>query len=366
MRRKDFVKAIGVGSIASAVGFSACSRRSETDANYKMDEYSKKYEWRMVTTWPPGFPILGEACELFAETVQRLTNGRLAIKVYGSGELIPGLEVFDAVSSGTIEVGCGAAYYWAGKFPASQFFATVPFGMNAQEVNTWLYAGGGLELWRELYADFKLVPFVAGNTGMQMGGWFNRKIESVSDISGLKMRIPGLGGKVLNNLGGTAVLISGSEIYTSLERGVIDATEWLGPYHDFLMGFHEISKYYYYPGWHEPGSVLEIFVNSDKFQQLPNDLKSAIEVTCSMVNQWVFARIESKNAEYLQKLKSLEDIELLAFPEDVQKAFNQETKTVIEDLVSSSKQANKIWTAYSKFRNNMRDWSAISGSLTTQ
>ena len=197
----------------------------------------------MVTTWPPNFPILGEGCKLMADWVEKMSGGRLKIQVFGGGELVPPLEAFDAVSSGSVELANGASYYWAGKVPSAQFFATVPFGMNAQQMNGWILSGGGQELWDEVYAPFNVKGYPAGNTGVQMGGWFNKEINSLDDLKGLKMRIPGLGGKVINKAGATAVNVAGGEIYTNLERGVIDATEWIGPFHDYKMGFHKIAKY---------------------------------------------------------------------------------------------------------------------------
>jgi len=202
----------------------------------------KKYEWKMVTTWPASFPVLAEGCQRFSQLVDQMSNGQLKIKVYGAGELIPAYEVFEAVSGGAAEMGSGASYYWAGRNPATQIFTTVPFGMNAQQMNAWLYHDRGLELWQSLYADFGVIPFPGGNTGVQMAGWFNRKIEKFSDFKGLKMRIPGLGGQILEKSGATPVLLPPGEIYTNLERGVIDAAEWIGPYHDYLMGLHQISK----------------------------------------------------------------------------------------------------------------------------
>lgn len=198
-------------------------------------DLSKVFRWKMVTTWPANFPVFQEGAEKFADDVRVMSNGRLDIQVYAGGELVPALQVFDAVSQGTVEMGHGSAYYWAGKVPEAQFFSSVPFGMTAKGMNAWLYNGGGLELWREVYAPFNLMPFPMGNTGVQMGGWFNKKIESLEDIKGLRMRIPGLGGKVLKSAGGNPVLMAGGEIYTALERGTIDATEWVAPFHDLRL-----------------------------------------------------------------------------------------------------------------------------------
>jgi len=255
----------------------------------------------MVTTWPPKFPVLGEAGELYAKWMKEATGGRVDIKVYGAGELVPALEAFDAVSSGTADMGSGASYYWAGKSAAAQFFAAVPFGMNAQQVTSWMLCDEGYDLWREVYAKFNLVPLLGGNTGVQMGGWFNKEINSVDDLKGLKMRIPGLAGKVLERAGGAAVLVAGGEIYTSLERGVIDATEWIGPYHDQKMGFNKIAKYYYTPGWHEPGTQLEFFINKETYDGLPADIKAIMDAVSMRVHNWVLAEFDAQNGNLTRK-----------------------------------------------------------------
>ncbi len=238
----------------------------------------------MVTTWPPTLPILQDSAKLVAKWVEEMSEGRMKITVYGGGELIPSLEVFEAVTQGVAEMGHGASYYWAGKAPAAQFFGSVPFGMNAQQMISWLYSGGGLQLWEELYAPLNLVPMPVGNTGPQMGGWFKREINSPSDLQGLKMRIPGLGGDVIKRAGGSAILSALGEIYTNLERGVIDAAEWIGPYHDYLQGFHKAAEYYYYPGWQEPQTVTELMINKSAFDALPPYLQNIIR-TAAASNQ---------------------------------------------------------------------------------
>ncbi len=244
------------------------------ETNNGSAESLQTYKWKLVTTWPKNYPGLGTAPENFAKKVAAMSGGRLQIKVYGAGQLVPAFEVFDAVSQGTAEMGHGAAYYWTGKSKATGFFTSVPFGLNAQEMNGWLHYGGGLELWRELYEPFNLIPFAGGSTGVQMAGWFNREINSMEDIKGLKMRIPGLGGDVITRAGGISVTMPGGELYTSMQTGVIDATEWVGPYNDLAFGFHQVAKYYYYPGWHEPGPILELIVNQDAFATLPADILS--------------------------------------------------------------------------------------------
>jgi TRAP-type mannitol/chloroaromatic compound transport system substrate-binding protein len=272
---------------------------------------------------------------------------------------VPALEAFDAVRSGGVELGSGSAYYWAGKLPAGQFFASVPFGMNAQQLNAWLFSGGGLELWEELYRDFNLVPMPGGNTGVQMGGWFNREINSIASLKGLKMRIPGLGGKVLEKAGGAPVLLAGGEIYTGLERGIIDATEWLGPYHDMLMGFHEIAKYYYTPGWHEPGTMLEFFINKNLYDSLPAELQAILRTAAMHVNLWVLSEMEAKNAEALGRL--LEGgIALRRFPDEVVERLRTYTEEVIMDLTDKDPASRKVYASYDAFRRQAARYSEIT------
>jgi TRAP-type mannitol/chloroaromatic compound transport system substrate-binding protein len=232
--------------------------------------------------------------------------------------------------------------------------------MNAQQVNAWMYAGDGYELWKEIYADFNLVPFVAGNTGVQMGGWFNKEINSISDFKGLKMRMPGLGGKVLNKAGATTVLVAGGELYTNLERGVIDATEWIGPYHDYIMGFHKIAKYYYTPGWHEPGTILEFMMTKRLFDSLPSDIQEILKIASSQLNIWTLAQLDAKNYEYLSKIKKESSAEIRAFPDDVIANLRSNTKEVLDELVSNNKQAKKVYASYKTFQDNITQWSNIS------
>lgn len=359
--RKDFLKKTALAAVTIPAIVSSCSNESSGNASDDGSSNSgKKYRWKMVTTWPPNFPIVGEGAEMFAEWVKDMSNGRLNIKVYGGGELVPALEAFDAVSSGTVEMSSGAAYYWAGKVPAAQFFASIPFGMNVQQMNTWLISGGGLELWREIYADFNVIPFLGGNTGVQMGGWFNREINSIEDLKGLKMRIPGLGGKVLEKAGGAAVLSPGSELYTNLERGVIDATEWIGPAHDYRMGFPKIAKYYYTPGWHELGTVLELGVNKQAFEALPKDLQVIIETAAMRLNLWTLTELEAQNAEYLQKIKSEGKVEIRKFPDEVIEQLRKYTDEVIEEFVANDPLAKKVYDSFNSFRTKMRAWSDLT------
>jgi TRAP-type mannitol/chloroaromatic compound transport system substrate-binding protein len=270
------------------------------------------------------------------------------------------LQAFDAVSQGTVEMGHGAAYYWAGKVPAAQFMSAVPFGMTAKGMNAWLYKGGGLELWRELYEPFNLVPFPAGNSGVQMGGWFNKKIESVDDLKGLKMRIPGLGGKVLAKAGGTPILLAGGELYTALERGTIDATEWVGPFHDKRLGLYRAAKYYYYPGWHEPGTTLEFIINSKAWAELPEDLQKIVEIATHSINQQIYIEFEAFNIKALRELKEEHNVEVLAFPPEVLKKLKRLTIEALDEETAKSAPFKKVYEAYKKFQTDNAAWNAIS------
>lgn len=354
--RKKFLRD---GSLLLAGGISLKSCKEENQNQSANIISNKKYKWKMVTTWPPNFPVLGEGANLFAQWVKELSGGRMEIKVFGGGELVPPLEAFDAVSNGAVEIGSGCSYYWAGLSPAFQFFATVPFGMNSQQLNAWLIDGGGMQLWRDLYAKYNVIPFQAGNTGVQMGGWFNKEINDIEDFKGLKMRMPGLGGKVLEKVGGTAVLVPGSELYISLERGVIDATEWIGPYHDYLMGFHKIAKHYYSPGWHEPGTGLEHFVNKRTYEKLPLDLQAIIEVASQKLNSWVFYTFESKNRLYLNKLKD-ENVDFRLFSEEILNGLKEKTTEVVQDIISKDTESAKVYKEYSTFQKEIADWSNYS------
>tara|TARA_R110001592_G_scaffold1874_15_gene11437 strand:+ start:197 stop:1333 length:1137 start_codon:yes stop_codon:yes gene_type:complete len=318
------------------------------------------FHWKLVTTWPKGFPGLGTAPEKFAAMVNKMSRGRLQIKVYGAGELVPALGVFDAVSTGSAEAGHGAAYYWKGKLPSSIFFTAVPFGMTAQEMNGWLYHGGGLELWREAYAPFNLIPMAGGNTGVQMAGWFNKEINSIADVKGLKMRIPGSGGEVWNRLGGTSVTLPGGELYTSLQTGVIDATEWVAPYNDLAFGFHEVAKYYYYPGWHEPGSTLELIINKQAFEALPEDLKAMVETAARYANADMLDEYTARNNAALHQLVDTHDVQLRKLPDDVIRGLHKASDEYLEELGNSDPMTHKVYTSWKSFMEAAKEYHHIS------
>jgi TRAP-type mannitol/chloroaromatic compound transport system substrate-binding protein len=320
----------------------------------------EQFEWKMVTTWPKNFPGLGSAPENFARLIHAASNGRITVKVYGAGELVPALGVFDAVSSGSVEMGHGAAYYWKGKIPAAQFFTAVPFGMNCQEMNGWLHYGGGLELWREVYAPFNLIPFAGGGTGVQMAGWFNREINTVKDLKGLKMRIPGLGGDVFNRAGGSAINIPGGELYTSMQTGVIDATEWVGPYNDLAFGFHQVAKYYYYPGWQEPGPMLEFIINKQVFATLPPDLQAIVESVTRQVNQDMLDEYTARNNAAMDELVNVYGVDMRPLPQDVLNYLKQITFEMYDEIAADDPLFDRVYRHYFTFFNKVKAYHQVS------
>ncbi len=360
LKRRSFLQKSALGALAAgSTGLAACSgdeRHAAAAPTALYDPAKALHKWKMVTTWPPHFPSLGEGVDLFAKWVFELSGGRIHIHVYGANELVPPLEVFEAVTLGAVELGHSAPYYWSGKAPACQFFGSIPFGMNSQQMLTWVLRGGGMELWREVYAPFGVVPFLGGCTGMQFGGWFRREINQMADLDGLIMRIPGLGGKILKKAGVSVVSTPGSEIYTSLERGVIDATEWIGPYHDYILGLHRVAKYYYFPGWHEPGTPLEVLVNQKALASLTPDLQAVIETATARLHNWIFAENEVKNAEYLDKLINEEKVILKQFPKAVLQQLNVFALEVYKELIAKDPMSKKVYTAYEIFRQKMIKW----------
>jgi TRAP-type mannitol/chloroaromatic compound transport system substrate-binding protein len=317
-------------------------------------------DWKLVTTWPKNLPGLGKAPETFARMVREMSGGRLRIRVYGAGEVVPAMGVFDAVSGGVAEMGHGASYYWKGKIPASVFFTAVPFGMTAQEMNGWLHYGGGEELWRETYAPFGVVPFAGGSTGVQMAGWFNRELKSAADLSGLKMRIPGLAGEVFSAAGGTAVNIPGGEIYTSMQTGVIDAVEWVGPYNDAALGLQEVAGYYYYPGWHEPGAMLEFIVNRKALLSLPEDLQAIVRYAARATNQDMLDEATARNNASLGRLVEQNGTQLRELPDDVLQALYRNSRVVMQRLIDSDPMARKVYESFHRFHEDVRAYHRIS------
>ena len=356
MKRRDFVAGLGAGAATAALG--GCGQDGPHPAGPGKDD--RVFNWKMVTTWPTNFPAVGTGAQSLARLIERISGGRIRVRAYGAGELVPAFEVFDAVASGTAEMGHGASYYWKGKSEAAQFFSAIPFGFNAQEMNAWLYHGGGLALWREVYAPFGLLPHPAGNTGVQMGGWFNRELRSVADLQGLKMRIPGLGGEVLRRAGGTPVNLPGGEIFTALKTGGIDATEWVGPYNDLAFGLHQAARYYYYPGWHEPGTTTEVIFNQKAFDDLPEDLRELVLTACRAANDDMLAEFTARNNEALAVLVLEHGVELRRFPADVLDRLRELSREVIEELAAADPLVARVWQSQQAFLRQVRAWHDVS------
>ncbi len=354
-----------VAALVTVIGLWAVDRSAQGPAITAAGESAsgaeaRQYHWKIVTTWPKNLPGLGSAANNLARYIEEMSNGRLTAHVYGAGELVPAFEVFDAVSQGVADAGHGASYYWKGKIPSAVFFTAVPFGMTAQEMNAWFYYGGGLELWREAYAPSNLEPFPGGSTGVQMGGWFNREINSVDDLKGLKMRIPGLAGDVFTRAGGTSVRIPGGEVYTSLQTGVIDAAEWVGPYNDLALGLQEVAEYYYYPGWHEPGAMLEFIINKDSLAALPDDLQAIVKYATRAANQDMLDEFTARNNTALQQLVDEHGVKLRRFPDDVLRALYAANEEAMQTLIATDPMAAKVQASFQRFYDDVRAYHQIS------
>ena len=343
--------------LTAALVFSACSSESTEQTN--QNEY-KTYKWRLVTAWPKNYPGLGMAPERIAKLVEEMSQGQMQITVFGAGEQVQAFGVFDAVSSGSHQMGHSGSYFWKGKVPAAQFFTAVPFGLTADEINAWIHRGDGLKLWREVYEPFNLYPIPAGNTGTQMFGWFNKEINSIEDIKGLKMRIPGLGGEVFKRAGGIPITLPAGELFTSLQTGVIDATEWVGPYNDLTFGFHQAADYYYYPGWHEPGPMLELIINIDAWNSLPDHLKIIIETAAKAVNQDLLDEYTAMNNSALKELVDVHGVQLRKLPDDVIESFRKISEEVIEESIATDPVMKKVYDSYSKFKQDVSEYHEIS------
>lgn len=324
------------------------------------------FKWKMVTTWPKDFPALGTGANSLAQRIAALSGGRLRVKVYGAGELVPASGVFDAVASRTAEMGHGAAYYWKGKHEATQFFSAVPFGLNAAEINGWLRYGGGQHLWDELYAPFNLRAFPAGNTGVQMGGWFNREINALADFSGLVMRMPGLGGEVLRRLQVTVKALPGGEIFQALKTGAIDATEWVGPYNDLAFGLHQAAKYYYWPGWHEPGTTLECMVNKQALEALPADLQAVVEYACQAANDDMLSEFTARNSHALKTLVDEHGVQLRRFPDELLAQIGQVAAEVVAEIAGQDPFSSRVYSSFDAFRQNSIAYTRISEEAYAQ
>ena len=364
MKRRDLLKGAAIAAAgAGALALGACGKKEEEAAVDKVAApavVKGMRELKMVTTWPKNFPGLGTGAQRLADTITAMTGGELTVKLYAAGELVPAMESFSAVSGGNADMYHGAEYYWQGKHKAFNFFTAVPFGLTAAEMDAWLNFGGGQPLWDELAAQFNLKSFAAGNTGVQMGGWFNKEINTLEDYKGLKIRMPGLGGEVLRRIGASAVTLPGGEIFPSLQSGAIDATEWVGPWNDLAFGFYKVTKFYYYPGFHEPGSTLSCGINKTVWDSLSADHQAIVSGACQAENNRMFSEFNAKNSDSLDTLINEHGVQLREFNEEVWDAFGDAAEEVFAETRDHSPLAAKINDAYQSAMREIGGWRAIA------
>lgn len=352
MNRRKFVKR-GLAGAAGAGLVAACGGGGEDSG--PAVHTRKSVTWRLASSFPRSLDTIYGAAEVMAERVEAMSEGRFRIRCYPAGEIVPAMQVFDAAQQGTVQISHAASYYFIGKNPALAFDCCVPFGLTSRQQAAWLLEGGGLELMRPLFADFGLTTFPAGNTGSQMGGWFRREIGSAADLKGLRMRIPGLGGEVMSRLGATVQLFAGGEIYPALERGAIDATEWVGPYDDEKLGFHKVARYYYYPGWWEPGPSLSYHVNLDAWGKLPAAYREIFQTAASESATVMQARYDQLNPPALARLLE-EGIEMRAFSDDLMRAAREVSFDMLEEQAAKDDTYRKIYEPWKKARRDAYRW----------
>lgn len=356
MRRRDFIKgamssAIGAGALASCAG--------PGDEGAPAVHTRQRVNWRLASSFPLGLDTIFGAAEVLAARVAALSEGRFTIRAFPAGEIVPPLQVLDAVQQGTVQLGHTASYYFTGKNQALAFDTAMPFGLTARQQNAWLYEGGGLDLLREVYADFGILNLPGGNTGAQMGGWFNREVHDVADLRGLKMRIPGLGGEVMSRLGVTVQVLGGGDIFPALERGAIDATEWVGPYDDEKLGFHKVAKYYYYPGWWEPGPNLSIQVNRSAWDKLPVTYREILVSAAREANLSMLSRYDALNPAALTRLLAA-GVELRPFSQEILRASERTAFELMEEEAAKDPLYRRILGSWKEVRDESYRWFATA------
>ncbi len=352
MSRRDFLKtgaAAGVGAVATAGTIMSAPAIAK-----------ERIEIAMVSTWPRDFPGLGTAAQRFAQRVQDMSDGRIQVTYYAAGERVKPFDSFDEVASGNAQMYHAAEYYWKGKHPGFAYFTAVPFGLTYSEINAWVRFGGGQELWDELAGGFGLKGLLCGNTGVQMGGWFRKEMNSADDFKGLKMRIPGLGGDVLAKLGASPVSLPGGQIYENLISGAIDATEWVGPWNDYIMKFYEAAKYYYYPGMHEPGAALACGVNKKFWDGLSKSDQILIEAASATENDYMMSEYNANNGKFLTKLISEQGVKLRKFSDEIYDSFGEAADEVFEEVVNHSDLAKRIHNGFLGARQEIGAWQNIA------
>lgn len=360
MERRKFLGAAALAT--AAVGASACTMQVTEVASAVDDAPSlPEVNWQMATSWPPLLDTIFGGATVFADAVHALTSGKFSIDVRAAGELAPGLEVLNVVEQGAVQCGHTASYYYVGRSPVTAFGTSLPFGLTNRQQNSWLYQGGGLELLQEFYAEqYGVIQFPAGNTGVQMGGWFNREIKSVDDMEGLKMRIPGLGGQVMDRLGVTVQVLPGGEIYQALQTGAIDAAEWVGPYDDQKLNFHQVARFYYYPGWWEPGPSLEVQINLDEWNSLPQEYQEAVRCAAVVANMNMTATYDVRNLPALKDLQASDDIQILPFPDSVLEAAEAESFAIYDEIAAGNADFKSVLDNWSQFRTDIQAWHGLA------
>lgn len=366
VKRRDILAGVAAAATGGAVLGVLSKDGKPVDHNAKRSELGapaiskNRRQFRMATSWPKDFPGLGQMPNYFAKALSEMSGGRLEVNVFAAGELVGALECFDAASTGAVDMYHAAEYYWQGKSRGFSFFTAVPLGMTATELMGWIDHGGGQALWDELSAQFNIKALQAGNTGHQAGGWFKREINTLEDFKGLKMRIPGLAGEVMRRLGGSAVALSGGEIYQSLQSGAIDATEWVGPWNDLAFGFYREAPYYYSPGFHEPGASLAIGTNLDVWNSLSSSDQAMIKYACAHANDWSLGEYSYRNGLALETLKREHGIVPRAFSDAIMKRIGEISEDVVRELGASDPMTQRIYDSYLSARNSSRGWTEIS------
>lgn len=345
MKRRSLLQFAGAGLVAASAPVSAQS--------------TPIVKWRLASSFPDSLDTIYGGAEMIARRVATATDGKFQIRVFASGEIVPGLQVLDEVQNGTIECGHTASYYYVGKDPTFAFDTALPFGLNTRQQNAWMSYGGGLEVMRELFAEYNVMQFPAGNTGAQMGGWFRKEIKSLDDLKGLKFRIGGWGGEVLARLGVVPQQIAGGDVYPALEKGTIDAAEWIGPYDDEKLGFHKVAKYYYYPGWWEGGPQLTAYVNLDQWKKLPSSYQSIFEAACAEANGAMVARYDAENPDALKRLVAGGAV-LRPFPREVLEAAYRAAFELYDETAARNPRFNKVYAAWRKFRADDYLWFRVA------
>lgn len=366
MNRRSFLGTAALAGVAASAA--ACTMVDVADVQTSVSEDSglPEVNWQMATSWPPLLDTIFGGAATFSETVSALTNGKFTIDARAAGELAPGLEVLNVVEQGAVQCGHTASYYYTGKSPVTAFGTALPFGLTNRQNNAWFYRGGGLELLQAFYAErFGVIQFPAGNTGVQMGGWFNKEINSSADVEGLKMRIPGLGGQVMDRLGATVQVLPGGEIFQALQTGAIDATEWVGPYDDMKLNFHQAAKYYYYPGWWEPGPTLEVQINLGAWNELPEEYQAAVQAAAAWANMDMMANYDEKNSNAMKDLLAGDTI-LRPFPNEVMEAAEAESFAMYDELSAQDTDFASIFSSWNQFRTDIQNWHGLAeASLQT-